>query len=205
MRYLESCVAELKAAHKNCKPGSGDRVDTSMNLMPPRSEATTRSTPSENYDNDEEDDSEDEEMVDSGIAPQPVDHRRYTTSTAGHSRPSISPAIVASATTSPLFSRPGTATQQSFSTLPSPAFLAQQQQQHPRLPSLSLTSPVIQAQHAQSQSSSNQLPPITTSVGESPKDVQDHEATASALLMLNTDRRVWSGRGMSVKDLLSSQ
>lgn len=194
-------MAELKAAHKNFNPGSGDRVDTSMHLMPPRSETTTRSTPSENYEEDEEEDEEDEEMVDSAAAPA-MDHRRYTTSTAGHSRPSISPAIVPSATTSPLFSRPGTATQQSFSTLPSPAFLAQQQQQQQgqRLPSLSLTSPVIQAQHA-----TNQLPPISTSVSGSPKDVEDHEATASALLMLNTDRRAWSGRGMSVKDLLSSQ
>jgi hypothetical protein len=33
-------------------------------------------------------------------------------------------------------------------------------------------------------------------------DREDHEAT-EALLMLNTDRRTWSGRGMSVRDLLS--
>ncbi|KAF2094722.1 HLH-domain-containing protein [Rhizodiscina lignyota] len=205
MRYLEICVAELKAAHKNCKPSSAsDRLENLTTLPPPSVTTTTRTTP--NVDGDYEDsEASDDEMSEAPPA-QPVafQDRRYTSSTATQSRPSISPAILPSATQSPLFSRPGTSANQSLSTLPSPAFLAQQQQYPPRLPSLSLASPEIQAQRGQGPLSASSVD-ISARGNSRELTTEDHEATASALLMLNTDRRAWSGRGMSVKDLLSTQ
>lgn len=214
MRYLESCVSELKAAHQNCKTAEGR--DAAMLNPPSYTASTARTTPNEGDFEDE--DGSDEEMDEDAPSGTPQEvplDRRYTNSTAGHSRPSVSPAILPSATTSPLFTRPSTSNNQSFSNLPSPAFYAQQQQQNPsRLPSLSLTSPVLQAQHGGPQSAGTgelrQLPPVSSiaAAGQGQQNqppMENDEATASALLMLTTDRRSWTGRGMSVKDLLSSQ
>lgn len=200
MRYLESCVAELGTAHKNCKPSSGADHTETLPTLPPPIAASSHATP--NVDGEYDDsDASDNEMSEAPLThPTSTRDRRYTNSAATQSRRSISPAILPSATQSPLFSRPGTSANQSFSTLPSPAFLAEQQQFPARLPSLSFTSPEILAQ--QSQGGTSQAPAGADGM---PRDVEDHEATASALLMLNTDRRWWSGRGMSVKDLLSTQ
>lgn len=224
MRYLESCVSELKAAHKNCK--TGDAAIMTRNA-PSYDVSTARTSPT-GVEDDEED--EDEEMADdddgaadtapASAANTPLEHpldRRYTNSTAGHSRPSVSPAILPSATTSPLFTRPSMSSNQSFSNLPSPAFYAQQQsRQQARLPSLSLASPMLAAQRGGAQPDNRQLPPLANQRQEqthSPASqslpavqlAENDEATASALLMLTADKRSWTGRGMSVKDLLSSQ
>lgn len=201
MRYLETCVAELKEAHRNCQSEDAKRRRASpREAASTYSAATTaRTTPVPEVDYDDEEAS-DEEMTDDASYREDRRHHYHHTDSR-HARPStISPAILPSATTSPLFSMPPQ--QQSYSALSSPASYARQQP-HQRLPSLSLASPMLQAQQQQQHLPS--LPGINTLPREG-EDMEGHdEATASALLMLNTDRRSWTGRGMSVKDLLSTQ
>jgi len=188
MRYLEQCLTDLKAAHSQCRPTS-----TSTYTSPPPPSHTPRpnesgNPPSKAQAEDSDEDS-DEEMSDAA-SPHTV-HPHYRTASSAHSnRPSISPAILPSAFTSPAISshhqREYSYNSTYTSALPSPAYEAQNKPSGASFSTFQLTSPALRPQDN--------------------KDMEqdDHEATA-ALLMLNTDRRKWSGpsRGMSVKDLLS--
>ena len=217
MRYLEQCVSDLKASHRSRRPSPT-----------PASSQCERSSNSQSNDIDDEDEDEDEDMSDavspthvphvpSGNSPPrvapsannspaiyPSDHNLYSNATSPTLHPSDSRQY--SLTTSPTLqpsdphhysltsSIRSTATSPSIH--PSPAFSAQSQQfRNPftgsvsskgsvsGAPQFSLTSPALVPQPEE-------------------RDREDHEAT-EALLMLNTDRRSWSGRGMSVRDLLS--
>jgi hypothetical protein len=78
------------------------------------------------------------------------------------------------------------------SILPTPAYSAQ-------LPPFSAVSAASAARFALT---SPALRPIDDGAKEGEREREDHEATA-ALLMLNSDRRSWTGRALGVKDLLS--
>ena len=199
MQYLENCLTELKAVHARCPPqntpapgaaGSYTRTPTAPVSRPMSQPAS------------EESDIEMSEVASLRSSAR-AQHRQHTGSINSlHSHASsISPAILPSMHTSPALSsrlQPGysLATNQSgyASSLPSPAF-SPRNSTSVGYSTFRLTSPAIEGQ-----TPTADRPPITA-------DRDDHEATA-ALLMLNTDRRSWSGqsgvRGMSVKDLLSS-
>lgn len=220
MRYLERCVAELKAANRaKHSPES------------PQQQVSAEATPwiPSNAMEDEEDsaDDQDEDMSDAVSpttattpnaqavqAPYPGPPSSTTSPTiypadrghfSAHTSPAIFPADgshrrLSSLNTSPnIFGLPGGHHNHPFSAhsnttspsiLPSPSVVGQPESMS-RHQSFELTSPAL---------------------GPQPDSREDHEATA-ALLMLNSDRRTWSGanskastpvsRGMSVKDLLS--
>jgi hypothetical protein len=196
MRYLEQCLTDLKSAHSHCRPTSSashQQHHRAPFRPTPYSNATTAAGSAIEGDSES-----DEEM---GEAPSPRSmHPRSSiaASSTGHShQPSISPAILPSSHNSPMITskhRPSYShISATSSALPSPVFEPQTQAGGPSYSSFSLTSPALGPQEG------------------GPDSVEaleqgDHEATA-ALLMLNTDRRSWSGpsggRGMSVKDLLS--
>jgi hypothetical protein len=185
MRYLEQCLTDLKAAHSQCRPTS-----TSAYTSPPPPTHTPQpvesGNPTSNAQAEESDEDSDEEMSEA-TSPHTTHPHYRTTSSAHSNRPSISPAILPSAFTSPAIlshhQREYSYNSTYSSALPSPAYEPQKKSSGPSFSQL--TSPALRPQD--------------------PKGMEkdDHEATA-ALLMLNTDRRKWSGpsRGMSVKDLL---
>jgi hypothetical protein len=187
MRYLEQCLADLKSAHAHCGLSS-NRLQ-----LPPFSHVNRHddSTPTAaNFHDDS-----DEEMSDA-TSPQSIQPKSAAASSVHSIEPSISPAILPSAQTSPeILSNPSRYGYRHHSAhssaLPSPAFDPQTQVSGPGYSNFApLTSPALRPQ----------------SDGAKPTDKDDREAT-TALLMLNTDRRSWSGptsgRSMSVKDLLS--
>ncbi|KAF2120722.1 hypothetical protein BDV96DRAFT_609854 [Lophiotrema nucula] len=232
MRYLESCVMELKS-HK----GSGRRDSaTPTSPLKIRQSKLDQSIPEEDEDDDDEqeddedEDEDEDEVMSEAVSPThvPKPERKSTYQFA----PTASPALyssdrsVYSNTTSPNI-LPGDV--RNYSATASPAL----QPSDPRHYSLAssirstVTSPSIQASpafggqtpslsqfqnpftSASSSKGSISGPSSATFVLTSPAlkpqaDREDHEAT-EALLMLNTDRRSWNGggRGMSVKDLLS--
>ncbi|QDS74396.1 hypothetical protein FKW77_005618 [Venturia effusa] len=192
MRYLEKCLADLKAAHSHCQPTAYQERQQAPFRATPYSDAPASGSAIE------EDSDEDEDMQE---APSPHTRRprgsiaAYTPSYSHH--PSVSPAILPSSHTSPLMTtnhRPSYSYHSANSSaLPSPAFEPQTQAAGPRYSTFSLTSPALGPQEGGPGSIKG-------------LEQGDQEATA-ALLMLNSDRRSWTGpsgaRGMSVKDLLS--
>ncbi|MCJ1466018.1 hypothetical protein MMC07_004637 [Pseudocyphellaria aurata] len=181
LRYLEQCIANLQAAN------------TSMANTPAQPQAlpplVTSISPVDNEredsddDDDEEEDDQDQEMGNTeSVATTPVfSAMDYHTSTyqspqSNHTSPTLDAVPPRP---------PSSYASSSVSTLPSPAYGPQQTpcQGH-------------RFDYSTSTSTSPMLLP-------DPKH-PDHEAT-TALLMLNQDRRhPNSGRGMSVKDLLTS-
>ncbi|KAH7080472.1 hypothetical protein BKA63DRAFT_531387 [Paraphoma chrysanthemicola] len=225
MRYLEQCVADLKNAHQSRRDSPSS---VASELAPPPFR------PSREDDDQEDEDDGDEDMedatspthvestvqtsryqfADASPAIQPSDRSVYSHSTT------TSPAIMPhdhgrySANPSPalrpsdphhysLTSSSIRSTVTSPSIHPSPAFSA-------HTPSATLFSnpfrngPPSTGPVAAPGSSHGVASFLLTSPALGPMaDREDAEAT-EALLMLNTDRRSWSGaRGMSVKDLLS--
>lgn len=195
MRYLEQCLGDLKSAHSHCQT-----LDSTAHQQ--RQRAPFRATPYSDAPTAGsaigEDSDEDEEMEE---APSPHSMRPRSSIAPGSTtyphQPSISPAILPSSHTSPMITtnhRPSYSYYSANSSaLPSPAFEPQTQAGGPSYSSFLLTSPALGPQEGG--------PANVKALEQS-----DQEATA-ALLMLNTDRRSWSGskgvRGMSVKDLLS--
>ncbi|KAI9782911.1 MAG: hypothetical protein M1839_004386 [Geoglossum umbratile] len=162
LRYLEQCIADLKANNNNNTHGSP--------YASPPSIRTTSSVQA--HETPQADDPDDVDMADpstpssDGITSPP---RQDT-----HPHHKQQPLPSCSATTNP---KP-------------------EQQSHypfPIIPHSAATSPTI---HPRSK---------TTSPALLPRPDPDQEAQAAgALLLLDTERRVSSGRGMSVNDLLSS-
>lgn len=192
MSYLEKCLADLKSAHSHCQPTAYQHRQQAPFRATSYSDAPAAGSAIE------EESDEDEEMEE---APSPHSVRprgSIAASTTSYShQPSVSPAILPSARTSPLITtnhRPSYSYYSANSSaLPSPAFEPQTQAGGPSYSTFSLTSPALGPQDGGPGSVKGM-------------EQGDQEATA-ALLMLNTDRRSWSGpsggRGMSVKDLLS--
>jgi hypothetical protein len=220
MRYLEKCVADLKASHAQNPSNRKSRRHTpvdSRNTSPAPQNANQDNTPASSDDEDEDEDMSDAvspTTIPKTLQPSPALTRPSgTTSPAmypsdrsityptysSHTSPAIQPSdprhysitsSIRSTATSP-------AIHPSPSILPSPAYSTHL----PTFPStstassgrFSLTSPALQ--------------PMEDVVRDGGKEVdrerEDHEATA-ALLMLNSDRRSWNGKALGVKDLLSS-
>jgi hypothetical protein len=211
MRYLEQCLADLKSAHAHC--GTSNNPSTQLPPFSHLGRHNGDATPTAaTYFRDEQDDAEDSDEEMSEAPTSPHSYRPHSGSVISH-QPSVSPAILPSAQTSPeILSKPskfgsyGGSVYHSHthsarsSALPSPAFEPQTQASGPAYTFAPLTSPALRPQGG----------------GAEPLEKDDHEATA-ALLMLNTDRRSWSsnnggsagsaggagGRSMSVRDLLS--
>lgn len=200
MRYLEQCLSDLKSAHAHCGASTQPQLPPFSHLGRHGDDTPTAS----NFRDDDVGEDSDEEMSEAATSP----HSIRPQSVHSH-QPSISPAILPSAHTSPeLMSKPskfGDYNRSAYqshthsarsSALPSPAFEPQTQASGPGGYSTNfapLTSPALGPQR------------------DTGLEKDDHEATA-ALLMLNTDRRSWSsaaggngsgGRSMSVRDLLS--
>lgn len=198
LRYLESCISDLKAANSS--------LSTPLLQAKPPTARVEDPLPDENA-LDEEDD-EDGDIAMGNSAGQCSD---------------MTPMLSAEASTSiSAFASP-------HSTTVSPALESRRTSQRSSYTSISsLPSPACGPQHMSSQESRNQpgqartnpfctgsYPNLSLSASTSPSIMpgnkeQDDEAT-SALLMLNKDRRAVAkfggpkgGRGMSVKDLLST-
>lgn len=218
MRYLQQCVDDLKAVHR---PKNASPTPTSPPAPP------SRQVPEDDGE-DEEDEDEDEEMSEA-VSPKHTEHReaKHVYHFANAS-PAIYPSDrnVYSTHTSPAI-HPGDV--RHYSANMSPALQPSDPHRYSLASSIrsTATSPSIQASPAiggQTPSQSqfhNPFPPppsgknsisgpsggnfalTSPALGPQP-DREDHEAT-EALLMLNTDRRNWTGggRGMSVKDLLT--
>jgi uncharacterized membrane protein len=199
MRYLEQCIADLKNVHHS-------RRDTPSSAVSETAPPPFRQMCDEGED-EEDDEDEDEEMEDT-TSPIYADN-------------AITKSVYQFANTSPAI-YPSDRSVHSHSTTTSPAILPRDRGNFSANPSPALqpsdphrysltsstirstiNSPSIQASPA-FRSSHSAAPFLLTSPALKPQaDREDHEAT-EALLMLNTDRRSWSGaRGMSVKDILS--
>ncbi|EMD61707.1 hypothetical protein GGP41_004297 [Bipolaris sorokiniana] len=223
MRYLEQCVSDLKTANSRRDSPSS----TTSSLPPP----PVRRIHDEDED-DREQDEEMEDAVSPTYVEQPASQSRYSFANASPAIcPSDRSVYTHSTTTSPAImphDHNG-----HYSANPSPALRPSDPHHYSLAPSSShstVTSPTIHPSPAFSAHTptatyfSNPFhtgPPSTgpvaapgsshgsahfslTSPALKPQaDREDQEAT-EALMMLNTDRRSWSGaRGMSVKDLLS--
>jgi hypothetical protein len=183
IRYLEDCVAKLKAQNGRRTP----TPTTTQDYIPLPPAARVPYNPSETYGtyNDEEDD-EDVEMTGSE-AHSP----NYQIAPTRLQQPSISPALLA---------QDSRHRQASYSS-------ASNDHRYYSYSTSSTTSPAFGPrpyEYAISNSASNSTLPSPALL---PQGDLDQEAT-TALLMLNTDRRGTngsiSGRGMSVKDLLTT-
>ncbi|KAL9600138.1 MAG: hypothetical protein Q9219_003394 [cf. Caloplaca sp. 3 TL-2023] len=181
LRYLEQCVTELKAAN-------GAKAAVIVQRSPPTSRQSTRSglTPGEEVDDDDDEDSDLDMIGTSGLPSPMANHHTQT--------PTYINAL--SANTSPTLDgfrhREIASYGPSLSTVPSPGIGSQ---------------PTVNGQNAQPGASSASISPDLMPASSK---AADKEAT-EALLMLNKDRRNTNtgssnkiGRGMSVKDLLSS-
>ncbi|KAH9870659.1 hypothetical protein IAQ61_006137 [Plenodomus lingam] len=218
MRYLEKCLSDLKTAHMSRRDSP---ASTASELPPP----PIRPAPEED---DEAEDDHDEDMEDA-LSPTQTEPthptRHYSIATASPAiYPSDQSAYSHSTTTSPAIQPHDRIAH--YSTHPSPALLPSDPHHYTLTSSIrstatspahtpstthftnpfhTIASPSTGPVAAQPPSSSHASRPFQLS---SPAllpqpDREDQEATA-ALLMLNTDRRSWSGaRGMSVRDLLS--
>lgn len=226
MRYLEQCIADLKTAHQSRRDSPSS---IASEIAPP---PVRRVHEDEEEDDDEDADEEMEDAVSPTYVEPSAPKSKYQFATASPAiYPSDRSVYSHSNTTSPAIMPHDRAGH--YSANPSPA-LRPSDPYHYSLASSSIrstvTSPTIQPSPAFSAHtpSATQFtnpfhtgPPSTGPIGApgsshsatpfsltSPAlgpqaDREDHEAT-EALLMLNTDRRSWSGaRGMSVKDLLS--
>ncbi|KAI2466132.1 hypothetical protein F4781DRAFT_434678 [Annulohypoxylon bovei var. microspora] len=178
VRYLEDCISKLKE----------QREDQSTTPAPPQFKLPP-SNDDDVYDmeDEEEEEGQDVEMANSE-APSPV----YAQTPARSNQSSISPALVA---------QDARGRQQSYSSVST-------EYRHYSYSGPSTTSPVFgpqgYPQHVGTTSASHST---ITSPTLRPQQEIDQEASA-ALLLLNVDRRgaynTGPGRGMSVRDLLSS-
>jgi hypothetical protein len=239
MKYLRQCLDDLKAVHARCPPQPSP-------VSPFKSRGVERGTLME--EDGDEDEDEDEDMMDADEATMltPAQHQSQRQHQRGYSssqHPSVSPAILPnnhmtpsllpSTHTSPAISSSQIrAVNYSYtptfgdSTLPSPVYDSRPTSSATvggggHHSGFKLTSPALRPQNQNQDGADNGQPADRT-----PTEKDDHEAT-TALLMLNTDRRSWSGpsggngsglgsagggnastrgdggRGMSVRDLLS--
>jgi hypothetical protein len=223
MRYLEQCISDLKTAHSR-----RDSPASAASELPP---PPVRRMRDDDDEDDEDPDEEMEDAVPPTYVEQPPPKSRYQFANASPAiYPSDRSIYTHSTTTSPAImprDRNG-----HYSANPSPALHPLDPHHYSLAPSSvrsTVTSPSIHPSpgfNAQTPSASHfgnpfhNAPPSTgpvaapgsshgsthfalTSPALKPQaDREDQEAT-EALLMLNTDRRSWSGaRGMSVKDLL---
>jgi len=224
MRYLEQCVSDLKTANSlRDSPSS-----VTSELPPP----PVRRMHDDDDDEDEDRDEEMEDDVSPTYVEQPATQSRYTLAQASPAiYPSDRSVYTHSTTTSPAIMPHDRSGQ--YSANPSPALRPSDPHHYSLGPASvrsTVTSPSIHPSPAFSAHTpsathfSNPFhngPPSTgpvaapgsshgsvhfalTSPALKPQaDREDQEAT-EALMMLNTDRRSWSGaRGMSVKDILS--
>jgi hypothetical protein len=205
MRYLEQCIADLKTAHRRDSPSS-----IVSEKSPPPFRKMRDEEDEQNEDNDEDEDMADAEPASPTYVPAPIPKSTYQFPI----EPSDHSIYSHSTTTSPAMLPRDRGL---HSAGPSPA-LRPSDPHHYSLTRSSVTSPSIQASPAFSAMAGTphfSNPFHTAPPGSSHSAAafslnspallpqEDHEAT-EALLMLNTDRRSWSGaRGMSVKDLLS--
>ncbi|KAA6410819.1 MAG: hypothetical protein FRX48_05129 [Lasallia pustulata] len=197
LRYLEQCVADLKAANR-----------TPSASCPPPSHAPTPSHhpidsnfPGEDAIDDDDDEDEDEdvemEMEDSATntssAPLSAQSQPYH-SFQSHSN-------TASPDLPPTHHPISLSYSSAASTIPSPAFGPQEQQNQYSYQRQSQQYQTYNPAFAHSASTSPALLPMPEGMRDS------HQEAMAALLMLNTDRRDSKprgiARGMSVKDLLS--
>jgi hypothetical protein len=177
VRYLEDCVAKLKAENNRTNSTPGNEQFP----LPPPARRENHSTPTQ-YTQYEEDG--DVEMGGSEVGPSPT----YTP-VARSARPSASPALM------PQDSRNRQDSYSSIST---------DHHRHYSFSTSATTSPALGPSAYNYAPSTASVGSALTSPALLPQRDLDQEATA-ALLMLNTDRRGTSARGgMSVKDLLST-
>ncbi|KAF2031950.1 hypothetical protein EK21DRAFT_61854 [Setomelanomma holmii] len=225
MRYLEQCVADLKNAHQSRR----DSPSSVVSELPPPPLRAAHADDNEDAEDDEDEDMEDatsptqvestmnrpsNQYANASPAIQPSDRSVYSHSTT------TSPAIMPrdqgrySANPSPplrpsdphhysLASSFVRSTVTSPSIHPSPAFSAHTPSathfSNPFRNGPPSTGPIAAPCSSHSVATFSLTSPALGPVA----DREDAEAT-EALLMLNTDRRSWSGaRGISVKDLLS--
>ncbi|KAF2189685.1 hypothetical protein K469DRAFT_700934 [Zopfia rhizophila CBS 207.26] len=220
MRYLEQCVSDLEASHRS-------RRASDYPTSPRQERPVTQPNENQHEEDDDDEEDEDEDMSDAVSPTHVASSERKPTYQFTHVSPAICPSdhSVYSTTTSPNI-RPSDA--HHYAATISPVLQPSDPHHYSLASSIrsTATSPSIQASPAfggQTPSQTqfqNPFPTAPSSKGSisgpgganfaltSPAlgpqaDREDHEAT-EALLMLNTDRRSWSGaRGMSVKDLLS--
>ncbi|KAI4616424.1 uncharacterized protein J4E87_008690 [Alternaria ethzedia] len=224
MRYLEQCVSDLKTANSR-----RDSPSSATSELPPPPVRRMH----DDDDEDEEQDEEMEDAVSPTYVEPPPAQSKYTFAQASPAiYPSDRSVYTHSTTTSPAI-MPHDHRNGHYSANPSPALRPSDPHHYSLGPASvrsTVTSPSIHPSPAFSAHTpsaahfSNPFhngPPSTgpvaapgsshgsvhfalTSPALKPQaDREDQEAT-EALMMLNTDRRSWSGaRGMSVKDLLS--
>ncbi|RYN95128.1 hypothetical protein AA0120_g3963 [Alternaria tenuissima] len=226
MRFLEQCVSNLKTANsRRDSPSSA-----TSELPPPPAQRLRCDDDDEASDQDEEM----EDAVSPTYVEPPPTKSRYTFAQASPAiHPSDRSAFTHSTTTSPaILPHDRTNGNGQYSANPSPALRPSDPHHYSLGPCSTVTSPSIHpspafsahtpsATHFSNPFHNHNGPPSTgpiaapgsshgslhfslTSPALKPQaDREDQEAT-EALMMLNTDRRSWSGaRGMSVKDLLS--
>lgn len=179
MRYLEDCVAKLKAENNRT---NSTPVNEQFVLPPPTRRESHAQPRQYQYEEDG-----DVEMGGSEAGPSPT----YTP-VAPSNRPSASPALM------PQDSRHR---QDSYSSV-------SDHQRHYSFSASATTSPALGPAAYDYARSTASIGSALTSPALAPQRDLDQEATA-ALLMLNTDRRSTQGSisgrgGMSVKDLLST-
>ncbi|KAF2856188.1 hypothetical protein T440DRAFT_463523 [Plenodomus tracheiphilus IPT5] len=227
MRYLEQCLSDLKTAHLSRRDSP---ASTASELPPP---PVRRALDDDDEEEEEDRDEEMEDAVSPTYVEPSSTKSRYSFATASPAiYPSDRSAYSHSTTTSPAILPHDRVAH--YSANPSPALLPSDPHHYTLASSSArsaVTSPSIHPSPAFSAQTPSALhfsnpfhngPPSTGPVAATPgsshgsvnfqltspallpqPDREDQEATA-ALLMLNTDRRSWSGaRGMSVKDLLS--
>ncbi|PQE06324.1 hypothetical protein CJF32_00002025 [Rutstroemia sp. NJR-2017a WRK4] len=184
VRYLEDCVAKLKAENSRSNVPS----TTEQFTLPPSAHRGSYSQSRQQPERDEEEQQEQED-VDMGGSEDGSEEGsvNYATPTPNSYQPS--PAI---------FPEDGRHRQNSYSSVST-------DYHHYSISTSATTSPALDPSGYSYARSSTSIGSALTSPALIPQRDMDEEATA-ALLMLNTDRRgtFSGGRGMSVKDLLSS-
>ncbi|KAF2793328.1 hypothetical protein K505DRAFT_375403 [Melanomma pulvis-pyrius CBS 109.77] len=231
LRYLESCVAGLKASHRS-RRASPTPTSAKNDLPPP---PVRRDEPE---DDEDEDQDEDEEMSDAvspthvaraepkptyhftNVSPAiyPSDRSVYSTNTspnllprdyAATISPNIHPRDYASPALQPSDPRHYSlassirSTATSPSTQASPAFGGQTPSQS-QLAQFHNPFTVAPSSRGSTSAPSAGTFTLTSPALKPQADREDHEATEALLMIAGADRRSWSGaRGMSVKDLLS--
>jgi len=244
MKYLQQCLADLRAVHARCPPQPSP-------VSPFKSRDVDRGTLVEEEGEEDEDEDEDEDMIDADeaavLTPAQRQHQHQHKCQKGYSssqHPSVSPAILPNNRMTPSLlpsthASPAISSSQiravnytytptfGGSALPSPVYDSRPTSSATmggggHHSSFKLTSPALRPQNQNQDGADNN----GQSADRTPTENDDHEAT-TALLMLNTDRRSWSGpsggngsgqgsagggttttrgdggRGMSVRDLLS--
>jgi len=225
MRYLEQCLADLKTTHRLHRDSP---ASIASGLRPP---PVQRAVEDDGEEEKHEDEEMEDVVPPSYVEPtSTTSHHPFATAASPAIGPSDRSVYSHSTTTSPAITSRDVAR---FSANLSPALLSPDSQYYPPVSS-STCSPVTPSTIHPSPTFNTRTPSATRFInpfhdvppntGPTPApasshrsvhfqltspalvpqpDREDQEATA-ALLMLNTDRRSWSGpRGISVKDLLS--